>query len=213
VTKPGGHNPEEHPLTSWEKAMQSRPLHSDPLTVDIGGAEPAEIVFRELSQPERDTLRMEAIDAVSSRMREHLIAAAKRGKGWEDFQWETPAGELETLIDNEQDVRILYQVVRDPKTKRRVGTMQQMRSVSPEIQSHVANLYNEWCLTINPDSMSLENQEHLWDAVKKNSEGYLSTYAQYGYKTAFALLHTLASLPKMSEIERFSDTPSPETTA
>lgn len=205
--KPGGQSGTKHPLTSFEKAMRKRALYSDPLTVDLGGGNYAEVIWYELGQPDRDTLRMEAIDAVSRRHHGHLIQARAQSKDWTEFAWSLPAGEIENLIDNEHDSRLLFAVMRDAKNpKRRALPMTEIRKISPELQESLANLYNLWTDSISPDRMTPEDIDALWDEVKKKPEDLLDICTRYGYKTALAFVAISAERLAMYEIEKSSDT-------
>jgi hypothetical protein len=184
-----------------ESLLSSRPIHSEPVTVTHGG-ESVQIIFRELSNDQKNKIKTHAIQHIEDIRRKQ----EEDGKG----VWRDADSDLDVLKGEEQELRMLQAAMLDPKTKGPACSLGWLRRrMGTQLQTAIGEHYAMFEELIDPEQVTEEMIEQVIDDVKKNIPLDL-LLMQYGSILLARSLQYSVALQSSSQTDKSSGSESGE---
>jgi hypothetical protein len=149
------------PPGGLEALLSSRAIVSEPVTVEHGG-ESKTVRFRELSNSQKQSIRMFAMQYIEDKRR----TQEEDGKG----AWRDAESDRDVLIGEEMELRMLEAATLDPKTNGPACSLMWLRKrMGTGLQKKLGDRYAAFEETIDPDKVDEALIKLVFDDVKKNT--------------------------------------------
>jgi hypothetical protein len=149
------------PPGGLETLLSSKAIISEELTCEHGG-ESVNIIFRELSNDQKQFCMMFAMQYIEDKRRQQ----EEDGAG----EWRDCESDRDVLINEEKEIRILNAAMLDPKTKGPACSLTWMRRrLGTQLMAKIGHRYFVFEKSIDPDKISDAAIAGVIDAVKKKT--------------------------------------------
>ena len=161
ITSNGVMREEGVPQGGLEALLSSKAIISEPVTCEHGG-ESKTVIFRELSNDQKQSIMTFALQHVEDKRREQ----EEDGKG----AWRDAEADRDVLIGEERELMMLQAAMLDPKTRGPACSLEWLRKrMGTQLAKRLGDRYNIFEQSIDPDKISDEAIAGVIDAVKKKT--------------------------------------------
>lgn len=149
------------PPGGLQALLSSKAIISEPVTCEHGG-ESVNIIFRELSNDQKQAIMGFALQRVEDRRRQQ----EEDGKG----EWRDCASDRDVLIGEERELMMLQAAMLDPKTKGPACSLAWLRKrLGTQLMKKIGDRYETFEQSIDPEHIDEETIKMVIDDVKKNT--------------------------------------------
>ncbi|KKL03778.1 hypothetical protein LCGC14_2622740 [marine sediment metagenome] len=161
ITADGVMRDEGVPVGGLEALLSSKAIVSEPVTCEHGG-ESKTVIFRELSNDQKQSIMTFALQRVEDKRREQ----EENGKGtWRDCE-----ADRDVLIGEERELMMLQAAMLDPKTKGPACSLEWLRKrMGTQLAKRLGDRYNTFEMSIDPDKISDDAILAVIDAAEKKT--------------------------------------------